>query len=428
MALGDRGALLAHVDRPPVAEGGAERQRDVLAHRALHQQRLGAVAGHIGDAGADGVGGMAELDRLAVDLDGAAGRADRAGERGEQLVLALAFERDDAGDLAVAEVERDIVELGADAQVADAEARRAGGRRGGLRSRVRCAARAFSIAGAEHQLDDLLLGAGRDVDDADGLAVAQHGGAVAQRRDLDEAVRDEDDGAAGLALAAHDVEHALGKVGRQRGGHLVEQQHVGLDRPARAPGRARAARPAGCRARCRGGRGRERRARAPIRGTARPACGQAKVGGDVEIGDQRRLLIDRNQPGAARIGRRAHVAGLAADQDAAGIGADRAGQDLDERRLAGAVGAHQRVHLARQHATATRCAAPRRRRSSWRRRWRRGAVLLSRVSRLSRYERGDGRPRPVVPASRSGRQIIRPGPCRRRSAPWCRWSSPGSRC
>ena len=71
---------------------------------------------------------------------------------------------------------------------------------------------------------------GDDVDDADGLAVAQHGGAVAERGDLDEAMRNEDDGPAGLALAAHDVEHALGEVGGQRRRHLVEQQHVGLDR------------------------------------------------------------------------------------------------------------------------------------------------------------------------------------------------------
>ena len=166
----------------------------------------------------------------AVDLDGAARGPDRAGERAEQLVLPLPFERDDAGDLAIAEVERDVVELGADAQVADAEARRTVGVQARLRWCGATAARGLFDRCAEHQLDDRLLGARRHVDDADGLAVAQHGGAVAQRRDFHEAVRDEDDRAAGLALAAHDVEHPLGEVGRQRGGHLVEQQDVGLDR------------------------------------------------------------------------------------------------------------------------------------------------------------------------------------------------------
>ncbi len=42
-------------------------------------------------------------------------------------------------------------------------------------------------------------------------------------------MRDEDDRAAGGGLAADDVEDALGEVGGQRRGHLVEEQHVGLD-------------------------------------------------------------------------------------------------------------------------------------------------------------------------------------------------------
>ena len=37
---------------------------------------------------------------------------------------------------------------------------------------------------------------------------------------------------------------------------------------------------------------------------------------------------------------------LAADEDASGIRPDRAGQDLDQGRLAGAIGAHQRMHFA----------------------------------------------------------------------------------
>ena len=91
---------------PSRCSARAERQGDVLAHRALHQQRLGAVAGHIGDAGARWRRRDGELHRLAVDLDRAAGRPDRAGQGGEQLVLALTLERDDAGDLAVAQRRR----------------------------------------------------------------------------------------------------------------------------------------------------------------------------------------------------------------------------------------------------------------------------------------------------------------------------------
>ena len=66
---------------------------------------------------------MPELYGLAVDLDVAARRPDRAGENAEQLVLALPLERDHAEHLAGQEVERDIIELGPDAQIADADAR-----------------------------------------------------------------------------------------------------------------------------------------------------------------------------------------------------------------------------------------------------------------------------------------------------------------
>ena len=99
--------------------------------------------------------------------------------------------------------------------------------RGGLAG-ARRRRRASFERGAEHQLDDPLLDAGLDVQDADRLAVAQHRGAVADRGDLGEAVRDVDHRAARLGLPAHHLQHPLGEVGGQRRRHLVEQQHVGL--------------------------------------------------------------------------------------------------------------------------------------------------------------------------------------------------------
>ncbi len=87
-----------------------------------------------------------------------------------------------------------------------------------------------SLGGAEHELHDALLGTGAHLlHDAHGLAVAQHGGAVAEGADLEEAVGDEDDRLAGLAPPAHDVEHPLGEVGGQGRGHLVEEQDVRVD-------------------------------------------------------------------------------------------------------------------------------------------------------------------------------------------------------
>ena len=260
------------------------------------------------------------------------------------------FERDDAEHLAVMEIERDVVELGPDAEVADADARRAFDRCArSLAIALRDGMQILLDRRAEHQLHDPLLGARSHVDDADGLAVAQHRGAIAKRGNLQQPVRDEDHRAAGLALALHDVEHLLREIGRQRGRHLVEQQHVGLDRqrpreiehakdgerdvPRRLAeievGHAELLDPAP--------EGRDRR------------LGQPQIGGDVEIGDQRRLLIDRHQAGAAGLGGRMHLARFAADQDFSGSRPDGAGQDFHQRRLAGAVRAHQRVHLAGLH-------------------------------------------------------------------------------
>ena len=63
----DRHPLRAQVDQAPAPERGGERQRDVLADRALHQQRLGAVGRDVDEARADRVRGMAERRPVAVD-------------------------------------------------------------------------------------------------------------------------------------------------------------------------------------------------------------------------------------------------------------------------------------------------------------------------------------------------------------------------
>ena len=78
-------------------------------------------------------------------------------------------------------------------------------------------------------------------------------------------------------------------------------------------------------------------------------CVSRRLDCDVEVGDQRRLLVDRDQSGAARLGRRMHRARFAADQDPPGVRPDGPGQDLHQRRLAGAVGAHQGVDFAGTH-------------------------------------------------------------------------------
>ena len=162
-------------------------------------------------------------------------------------------------------------------------------------------------------------------------------------------MRDEDHGPVAAALAADDLEDLLGEVGGQCRGHLVEHQHVGLDRE-----RAREVDDA-----LRGERHLADLASEvqpldaqlvqPVPELVERCLGEPQVRADVEVGDQGRFLVDRDDAAAAGVGRRVGHARLAADADRPRVRPDGAGQDLDERALAGAVGAHERVDLARAH-------------------------------------------------------------------------------
>ncbi len=77
--------------------------------------------------------------------------------------------------------------------------------------------------------------------------------------------------------------------------------------------------------------------------------GQAQVRPQVQVRDERRLLVHGDEAAVARLGRGVDDALAAPDGDPPAVGPDGAGQDLDERALAGAVGAHERVDLAGTH-------------------------------------------------------------------------------
>ncbi len=361
----DPASLAIEVDRAPRAHAGGRWQRDVLAHRSLHQQGLGAVGRDVHEARSDGVSGMAERDGRAVHEQLAAARAVRASQDVEQLVLPLALEGHDPEHLARIEVEGDILQLGARAQSAGGQARRHvdGAGRG-----CRPVGDGRHLLGdlAEHQLDDPLLGALGHVDDTDRLALAQDGRPVADGGDLDHPVGDEDHRAIAAPAAADDLEDALRQVGGQGRGHLVEHQHVGLDgqRPRQVDDPER------------GKRQPARHARQievdqsqlgePVTERLEGRLGQPQVGSDVQVRDERRLLVDRHDPAATRFARRVDGQLSTADGDRAAVGSDGAGQDLDQRALAGAIGAHQRMDLTRRDGKGGRLAARRPRRRSWR--------------------------------------------------------------
>ena len=86
------------------------------------------------------------------------------------------------------------------------------------------------------------------------------------------------------------------------------------------------------------------------RSRKRPArqrlAAEEDVGGDAELGDEVELLVDDGDAGPLGVADAGEADGRAVDQDLAGVGGLDAGEDLHQRRLAGAVLAHERVNLA----------------------------------------------------------------------------------
>jgi len=71
--------------------------------------------------------------------------------------------------------------------------------------------------------------------------------------------------------------------------------------------------------------------------------------GHGELGEEQQLLIDGRDAAFGRLARGDGLQLGVADADRAAVGRVDAGDDLDQRRLAGAVLAEQRMHLAGVH-------------------------------------------------------------------------------
>ena len=199
---------------------------------------------------------------------------------------------------------------------------------------------------AEHVGDDQLLAAFLRHDRRDSASVAQDRRTVARLDHLVESVRDEEDGAPAFALVAHRDEDALGEVGWQRRGDLVEKQQPRLARERAS----QVDHPQGGKRQVGDERTEvdvelQRRELATYGVEVAPR--HAEVRGDGQIGDERGVLEHRREPDPRRVGRRAHPDGRAIDGDRAAVGLEDARQDLDEGALARAVGAEQGVHLPR---------------------------------------------------------------------------------
>ena len=134
-------------------------------------------------------------------------------------------------------------------------------------------------------------------------------------------------------------------------GRLVEQQHVGLGRPARAPAaRAAASRPTACRRRASAGSSSRDRIRSTwcSRRQSSASCPLDAVSPSATTSKTDRVRGERHVLHEPRDAQRR------LPPDRAGVGRHFAADDLQQRRLAGAVAADDRHALARRRSAATR--------------------------------------------------------------------------
>ncbi len=78
-----------------------------------------------------------------------------------------------------------------------------------------------------------------------------------------------------------------------------------------------------------------------------PFAAEKDVVGDAEFGDEVEFLMDDGDPGCLGVAHIGEAGGFSIDADGALVVRVDAGQDLHQRRLAGAVLAHERMDFAR---------------------------------------------------------------------------------
>ena len=293
-------------------------------------------------------------DVLVADHDPPCLRLPQAGDRVDQLGLPVAVDTGDPDDLAPAHLERDIADLlerpvVLDRQPFDRE-QRLGRLAGALVDPQQHLA-------PDHQARQALLGRAGRRQRLDLLAAAQHRDPVGDLGHLVQLVADEDDRLALLGQAPDDREELLRLLRRQHRGRLVEHEDVGaaverlqdldallladgdvLDDRARVDGQPEAG-----------------------RDLVHPLLGGGVVEQDAVVRrlgrehdvlrdrhhrDQHEVLVHHPDPVLDRGPRRAEHGRLAVDQDLALVGVVEPVEDVHQRRLAGAVLAEQRVHLA----------------------------------------------------------------------------------
>ncbi len=306
-------ALACGANEAPIPGVANERQGDVFADRALRQEGLKPIRRDQHEARRDRVSGVLQLQLSTASHDLAAVMAAYPRDTVEQFLLPLTLERGDAENLSRPKAEGDMLEHMAVAKIADFKRHRLR-----IRAALEPSPRGLGGTGfqldAKHERDDSVFAPSGGVgDDADGDAIAQNRGAIAQRSNLGDAMRNEDDRIAALAPASHDREDLFRQVRRKRRGDLVEHKHDRI------------------------GRQRARQIDEPqhriwniphklakfeiryskvveiVPHACQADIGQSHVLADRQVGNERRILVDGDDPRATRFGRRTKRPRLAID-------------------------------------------------------------------------------------------------------------------
>ncbi len=295
--------------------------------------------------------GVAMREFLTVERDAAADLRIGAEDQPRHLGAARADEARDPEDLAAAQTKRAAVDAPAIADVVDGEE--------GIAVK-RLAARFFLVEAGEvapdHHPDDPFRRQLVARDRADDDAIAEHRDAVGEARDLRQAVADIDDGKSAFAQLDDEIEQPLRFMRGERGGRLVHDEDAGigvdgagdLDELAFGERKARydIGRGKGC-AEAFEDAAAARLHRLPVGEDAlSDLAAEIDVLGDREVRAEAQLLIDDRNAHGEGGGGRVHLRRHAANADFALVAGMHSGEDLDQRRLAGAVLAHHRMHLA----------------------------------------------------------------------------------
>ncbi len=210
---------------------------------------------------------------------------------------------------------------------------------------------------ADHRPHQLFLGDALQRLGEDEAPVAQDRHPLADGQDLLEAMGDEDDGRALVTQRLHHSEQPPGLDRRQGGGRLVHDQHT------RAPGQRLGdlhqlllgdREPAGdaIRVDAHPQPGEDllhlalHRTGVDAAAAAQRLAADEDVLGDRQVGEQRWLLVDDRDPALGGVARAVEEDVLAVDRQRSAVGLMDAAEDLDQRRLPGAVLADERMGLA----------------------------------------------------------------------------------